>query len=203
VRPWMIAATGFTVGVIALAAFRFATVPAPLITHHHANWAVFVNGDRLDLSAERFMEDVASCVTSPEAIRPQDRVHLHEGDPDVVHVHHPAATWGQLLANLEMAAGPDYLFTPDGARHMASGDSVVTFIRNGQRVYDLANEPVNSTDRIVISFGAESPDQVLESHFSQVADNAAEHNDKADPAACMGGHEPESFSERVKRAFVG
>ncbi len=201
--PRITALAAFTAGVLALAAARFVLAPAPHVTHHHANWAVFVHGERLDLSADRFMEDVAACVTSPEAIRPQDRVHLHENDPDVVHVHHPAATWGQLLANLGMAAGPDYLFTPDGTRHLAAGDSAVTFVRNGERIYDLSNEPVNSLDRVVISFGTEQPEEVLAEQFSQVADNAAEHNEKADPAACMGGHEAESLGERLKRAFLG
>ncbi len=200
---WVVGGVGVVVGVLGLAAFRFATVPPPVITHHHANWAVFVHGQRLDLTEERFMEDVASCRTSPEAIRPQDRIHLHEGDHDVIHVHHPAATWGQLLANLTMAAGEDYLFLPDGTKHLARGDSTVKFFRNGRQDFNLANEPVRSTDRVLISFGSETPDQVLADQFGRVADNAEEHNSKADPAACMGGHESETFGARLKRAFTG
>ncbi|MDX1492755.1 MAG: hypothetical protein R3253_01680 [Longimicrobiales bacterium] len=202
-RAWTAGSMGVVAGVLLLAGFRYMTASPPPITHHHANWAVFVAGERLDLSADRFMEDVSACRTSPDAIRPQDRIHLHDGNPDVVHVHHPASTWGQLLANLGMAAGPDYLFTPDGAKHLAGGDSAVVFIRNGQRVYDLSNEPVRSLDRVAIAFGAQEPDEVMSDLFPQVADNAAEHNDRADPGACMGSHEPESFSARLRRAFIG
>lgn len=194
---------GVVAGVLLLAGFRLVTVPPPTVTHHHANWAVFVGGERLDLSDDRFMEDVVSCRTSPESIRPEDRIHLHDGEDDVVHVHHPASTWGQLLANLEMAAGPDYLFTADGERHFAGPDSLMVFVRNGQRVYDLTNEPVRSEDRVVISFGAESPEEVVEGHFPQVADNAAEHNEKADPGACMGSHESDTFLVKLRRAFIG
>lgn len=202
-RAWSGAVGGVVVGVLALAGFRYVTVPPPPMTHHHANWAVFVDGQRLDLTADRFMEDVGACRTAPDAIRPRDRIHLHDGDHDVVHVHHPASTWGHLLANLGMAAGPDYLFTPDGERHFARGDSSVVFIRNGQHVYDLTNDPVRSLDRVVISFGPEAADVVMAEQFGQVRDNAAEHNDKADPGACMGSHEPESFEARLKRAFIG
>lgn len=202
-RAWTTGLAGVITGVLLLAGFRFMTVPPPLVTHHHANWAVFLGGERLDLSDDRFMEDVASCRTSPESIRPRDRIHLHDGDDNVVHVHHPASTWGQLLANLEMAAGSEYLFTPDGAKHMVGADSSVVFIRNGRRVYDLTNEPVRSLDRVVISFGAESPDEVMADHFSQVADNAAEHNEMADPGACMGSHEAETFGAKLRRAFIG
>ncbi len=199
----MVGLGGVLVGIVALGAVRFVTVPPPHVTHFHANWAVFVDGQRLDLTAERFMEDVASCRTSPDAVRPQDRVHMHEANADVIHVHHPASTWGQLLANLGMAAGSDYLFTVDGSRHFAQADSTVKFFRNGIQVFDLANEPVRSADRVVISFGTETPEAVLADQFSQVASNAEEYNAKADPAACMGGHEPESFAVRLKRAFIG
>jgi len=197
------AGVGFLLGVFALAIFRFVTVPPPPVTHHHANWAVFVDGERLDLRADRFMEDVASCRTSPDAIRPQDRIHLHDNDHDVVHVHHPASTWGQLLANLRMAAGPDYLITPDGAKHFATGDSSVTFVRNGQRVYDLTNEPVRPLDRVLIAFGAEAPEVAEAEYFARVANNAAQHDERADPAACSGGHQPESLASRLRRAFIG
>jgi len=190
---------GVVLGVLLLAGFRYMTVPPPPVTHHHANWAVFVGGERLDLTSDRFMEDVAACRTSPDAIRPQDRIHLHGGDHDVVHVHHPASTWGQLLANLGMAAGPDYLITPDGEKHLAEGDSSLVFIRNGQHVYDPTNEPVRSLDRVVISFGTEAADEVLADQFPRVA----EHNDRADPGACMGSHVPESFTAKLRRAFIG
>lgn len=200
---WSKGLIGLVVGVVGLGTIRFVTVPPPHVTHHHANWAVFVDGHRLDLTAERFMEDVASCRTSPEAIRPQDRIHLHEGDADVVHVHHPASTWGQLLANLGMAAGEDFLRTPDGTLHVADGARSVTWIRNGRQEFDLANEVVRSEDRVVLSVGTATPAEVLESQFSLVADDAAEHNERADPASCMGGHEPETLGARLKRAFIG
>lgn len=202
-RAWTAGLIGVLVGVLILAGFRYMTVPPPPVTHHHANWAVFVAGERLDLSADRFMEDVSACRTSPDAIRPRDRIHLHDGNDGVVHVHHPASTWGQLLANLGMAAGPDYLFTPDGERHFAGADSTLVFIRNGDHVYDLTNEAVRSLDRVAISFGTESPDEVVAEQFSQVAHDAAEHNEKADPGACMGSHDPESLSSRLRRAFIG
>lgn len=202
-RGWTTGATGVVVGVLALAGFRYVTVPPPMVTHHHANWAVFVDGERLDLTADRFMEDVAACRTSPDAIRPQDRIHLHEGNHDVVHVHHPASTWGQLLANLGMAAGPDYLFTADGEKHLADGDRRTTFIRNGEHVYDITNQPVRSLDRVLISFGSESTEAIVGEQFSQVGDDAVEHNDRADPSACMGSHEPEPFTARLTRAFIG
>lgn len=109
------------VGVLGLAGFRYMTVPPPNVTHHHANGAVFVNGERVELTADRFMEGCGRVPHVAGRDPSPDRIHLHDGGHDVVHVHHPASTWGHLLANLGPAAGPDYLFTPDGERHFRPG----------------------------------------------------------------------------------
>ena len=37
----------------------------------------------------------------------------------------------------------------------------------------------------------------------RAAMNAAEHNEKADPGACMGSHEAETFGAKLRRAFIG
>jgi hypothetical protein len=194
---------GVVAGVLGLAGFRFATVPPPAVTHHHANWALFVDGERVDLSDARYMEDVAACRADPASIGPRDRVHLHDGNADVVHVHHPAATWGHLMTNLGFHLGPDFVVTADGERHFAEGERTLKFFRNGIQLPELHNEAIRSEDRVLITFGAESAAEALVTQFPRVADDAAEHNEKADPGACMGGHEPESFRSRLERAFVG
>ena len=200
---------GVVLGILALAAFRFATVAPPAVTHHHANWAVFVNGERLDLTDERFMQDVAACRADPGAIRPVDRIHMHDGNADVVHVHHPASTWGHLLTNLGMALGEDFLFTADGERYFA-GDTIpgegrasLVFVRNGIQLPSLHGEAVRSEDRVVIAYGVQTSEEVVGELFPQVADDAAEHNERADPGACMGSHEPEGLGARLRRAFTG
>lgn len=53
---------------------------------YHANWAVFVNGERLDLSSDRYMEEVAACGAGHQVL-PTQRVHMHGNDDDVVDVH--------------------------------------------------------------------------------------------------------------------
>ena len=204
-------------GALALGLARLAFAPLNPSTHHHANWAVFIDGERLDLSADRFMQDVAACRTDPDAIRPVDRVHLHANDHDVVHVHHPASTWGHLMTNLGMALGEDFLFTAEGARYFDgawpesadgapredAGTPRLVFLRNGLQVPTLHDQPIRSEDRVVVSFGTESPEEVLEIQLPQVADNAAQHNEESDPGACMGSHEPEGWTDRLRRAFLG
>lgn len=201
---WTILLLGFAIGVLSLAAFRFATVQPPEAVHHHANFAVFIDGERLDLSGDRYMEDVASCAADPNAVRPEDRIHLHDNNHDVVHVHHAGATWGHLMANLGFSLGEDHLIADDGRRFFdgEEGRSMVQVL-NGMPVPSAHNRAVRSGDRLVISVGTEDPDEVLGRLYPRVAANAAEYNQRADPAGCAGAHGPLTFSQRLRMAFLG
>jgi len=197
-------AVGILLGLLLLGGLRFAFVPPPQGVHYHANFAVFVDGDRVDLSADRFMEDVAACSADPDAVRPEDRVHLHGNDPDVVHVHHGGATWGHLFANLGMGLGEDYLILADG-RRLFDGEEgrALAFVVNDLRVPDLHNRPIRSEDRVLVSVGPEPAEGTLERQFSEVASDAAEFNTTSDPAGCAGAHRELTLGQRLKHAFWG
>ena len=190
------------VGVLALGLARLAFAPLNPSTHHHANWAVFVDGERLDLSGDRFMEEVSACSASDQGILPTQRIHLHEKVDDVVHVHHPGATWGALMANLDMSLGDRHLFTADGGRyfHGEDGRSMV-FILNGIAVPSVHNRVVASGDRLLISVGPD-PDAAEAREYPQVADNALEYNERMDPASCA-GHGELPLLTRLRLAFWG
>jgi len=195
--------TGVVLGFVATGLIRYATLPPLSEVHYHANWALFVDGERVDLSEDRFMEDVGACLASAADMRPQDRVHMHEGVQDVVHVHAGGATWGHLLANLGYAVGPEFLIEPDGRSHIESDAVKIHYIKNGQLLHDIANEPISSGDRLLISVGPQTVDEAREDLLPQVASNAEEYNSMADPATCRGGHEPEGTMDRLRRAFLG
>jgi hypothetical protein len=201
---WAYLAVGVLLGGVLLGAARFAFVPLPEGVHHHANFAVFVDGARLDLSGDRYMEDVAACAADPDAVRPQDRAHLHNNDPDVVHVHHGGATWGHLFTNLGFSLGDGHLILGDGRRLFdgEEGRSLV-FVVNGRQVLEFANRPIRSGDRALVSVGWETPEQVLTDQYSRVASNATEFNELSDPAGCAGAQHEWSFTDRLRHAFWG
>lgn len=192
--------TGFVLGVLALGAARFLFTPWPDPVHFHANWAVFIDGRRLDLSDDRYMEDVAACAAG-EHMTPAQRVHMHEGVDEVVHVHHDGVTWGHFLANLGWAVGDGWI-EPDDGRRLADGDDGrLVFVVNGFVVPDIRDRLIASGDRLLISRGAASDDAVLQTLFPQVPDNALEYNLTSDPAGCAGGDDALPFGERLRRAF--
>lgn len=190
---------GLVAGALALGLVRLAFLPEPEVVHHHANWAVFVDGARLDLSGDRYMEDVASCTVDPSYVAPEDRVHLHNRNPDVVHVHDRGATWGHLLANLGFGVGDDYLFTDTG-RFVPGGGKTLKFIVNGQAVPSIRNRVVESEDRLLVSYGAEPAEEIVRTQLPRVASDAGEFNRKPDPAGCSGAAH-ETFGDRLRRAF--
>lgn len=188
-------------GALVLGGARFALAPLSHATHYHANWAVVIDGERLDLSGDAFMEEVSACRASDEGILPEQRIHMHENEQDVVHVHHEGATWGALMANLGMALGDDHLFLADGRRFEAGDSTRLVFVVNGFEVPSVHNRVVESGDRLLISVTSD-PGAAIESEFPQVASNALEYNERMDPASCA-GHGELGFLERLRLAFWG
>jgi len=193
---------GFVVGVFALAAIRLVAGGHEEPVHYHANFAVFVDGERLDLSDDRFMQDVAACSGDPTNIPPVERVHLHNNDHDVVHVHHGGATWGHLMANLRMVLGDRLLVTRDGDLLLEDGERSMKFVLNGRAEISVYNHLIRPGDRLLISFGPESDRDVLDTQFPQVLANAPEYDAMDDPAGC-GGAAHAGFWTRLRQAFVG
>lgn len=191
---------GAVTGILGFGAARLAALPPLPHVHYHANWAVFVDGQRMDLRGDRYMEDVAACKADPTRVTPQERVHLHNGDHDVVHVHAGGATWGHLLANLGFGVGDDYLLTDRGERLATAPGRTLKFIVDGQEVSSIRNLLIEDRDRLLISYGPESAADVLRTQFPQVASTAAEHNTRPDPASCSGDTH-EGFGDRLRRAF--
>jgi hypothetical protein len=192
---------GVLVGVTALAAFRLAIVPVERPMHHHANFALFVEGQRVDLSADEYMEDVAMCVVGGTVL-PTARAHLHNNNPDVAHIHHEGATWGHLLANLGFGLGDEYLMTDAGKLYREGEGKTLKFILNGRPEFSVHNQLIRSGDRLLISYGPESEEEVLRTQFRQVTSDAEEFNRKSDPAGCSGPTNP-TLWDRVQHAFFG
>jgi hypothetical protein len=202
-RPILLILAGFVLGILALAGFRFVAAHGEEPVHYHANFAVFLDGERLDLTDDRFMEDVAACAGDPRNLPPTERVHLHNNDHDVVHVHHAGATWGHLFANLRMVLGDRLLVTRDGDVFTEGDDRSFKFILNGRSELSVFNQLIRPGDRLLISFGPESDREVLQTQFPQVLDNAPAFDLLDDPVGCGAAAHDHGFLARLRHAFVG
>ena len=193
-------AVGFGIGVLGLGLIRLVFLPAIEPVHYHANWAMWIDGKRVDFSADRYMEDVAACSADASNITAPQRVHLHENNPDVVHVHHSGATWGHLIQNLGWGIGSDWVLTDERDLHEDGEGQRLTFILNGLFVPPAFNRVILPGDRMLISFGQESTERLLQDQFGSVLSDAPEYDAGYDPAGCQGSA-AETQGERVRRAL--
>jgi len=199
VKTLLFILVGAVAGVLTIGGVRYTMQEPPHTVHFHANWAIFVDGARLPLTENRYMEDVMTCAADAAHQDPEDRVHMHVNNHDIVHVHAPGVAWGHLLSNLDFGLGDDYLYT-DQARLESTPERSLKFILNGKRVSTIRNVPIRDQDRLLISFGPESVEEVIATQFPQVASDAAQYNEMPDPASCSGAIE-ETMGSRLRRAF--
>lgn len=194
-RHVLIAGIAFILGALWVSAMRFILY-SPDYTHFHANFRVVVDGVQEEFDGFTFYEEISACTA--DEMSPKSRVHLHQPDNDVVHVHAEGATWGNLFENMGLSLSDSAVQTSDGLFVDGEGGDLV-FMLNSRRTRVIANNTINDRDRLLIYFG-EGDDASIESEFAAVSTNAQEFNEKDDPATCSGSDSP-SFSERLDHVF--
>jgi hypothetical protein len=193
-------AAGVVLGAAAFGAVRFAALPPEDQVHYHANWALWIDGSRVDLSGNEYMEAVTACAVDASQMTGEARVHMHGNNPDVIHVHHDGATWAHLLQNLGWGIGYGWIVTRDGTILREEGGAQLNYVLNGLVVPPVHDRVIRPGDRLLISFGPETPATLLAERFPTVAENAPEYDLTSDPAGCAGTVE-ETLGERLRRAF--
>ena len=199
-RTMLSLAVGLVIGVLGFGLVRLVSMPPLDSIHYHANWALWVDGKRVDLTGDQYMEDAAACSSETSNITAPQRVHLHNNNPDVVHIHHGGSTWGHLLQNLGWGIGSDWLFTDKGELYGEDAGRRLTFVLNGFFVPPASNRVIQAGDRMLISFGVEDPDVLIGDQFPSIGANAPEFDSGFDPAGCQ-GNTAETLEERIRRAF--
>lgn len=166
-------------------------------THYHANFALFVNGERDKFDNFTFYEEVAAC--NGDALNnPHTRVHMHDSINHVVHVHDRGATWGAFFANLGYTLGNKIIATNEGV-YVDGQAGELNFRLNGEAISSIANTVISSEDVLLIDFGT-SDKQTLDSHFNEIQQDASDYNNRTDPSACTGG-KPETLLRRLRRTL--
>jgi hypothetical protein len=189
---------GFIVGVLWFGALRFLLVH-PTETHYHANFAVYINGQREEFMGPGYYEEIAACTTA-FANNPKGRAHMHDNINDVIHVHDKRVTYQDFFENIGWSVGSDYIHT-DTTLYANSDSATVKFMLNGKQVDRVDSMIIGDKDRLLVSYG--SADTDLNAQYATVANTAAQVDAKQDPASCSGLNGPgeESFTARLKRAI--
>jgi hypothetical protein len=190
---------GIVVGALAILAVRFFAYNPEQI-HYHANFAVYLNGQRETFTSPMYYEEVSGSCTVGKDIKPAQRAHMHDKVNNAVHVHDHGVTWGDFFMNLGWAVGPDFIRTPD-AIYLPNkdADEKITYVINGQSYDTIATELIKSEDRLLINFG-NTAQHTLDERFATIASTAHRLNTTKDPAACLGNNAP-TWKDRLRHLF--
>ncbi len=173
----------FFLGILFVGFFTYLFTPRPYQVHYHANFAVYIDGKEEDFSSQMYMEETSRCNVTND-VRPEDRIHLHDGKWSLVHVHMAASTWGDLFSNLTWGIGTTYIADPYGKIRTKTGSTNLYYFINETPVMNPANEIVKSTDRLLVWYGSGTEKEIQEKVSTLVANDADEYNHKPDPASC-------------------
>lgn len=165
-------------------------------THYHANFAVFIDGKREEFKSPNFYEEVQACSAT---MTPRGRVHMHQPDNNVIHVHDKNVTWGHFFESFGWALGPGALVTDD-VTYTSSNGKVLKFLLNDQEVNSPFDQIVGNEDTLLISYDLPTADFKNQFAAAKKPTPASQANTQQDPAACRGNTKPK-FSERLKNAI--
>lgn len=199
ISPRVLAAlvAGFLMGLIWFVAIRMALMKDTSV-HYHANFAVFIEGQRLPLEGPTFYEEVTACgLEGPDD--PKRRVHLHGNVPHIVHVHDEAVTWSHLFSNLRFGLSDASLSLDDRVLVAGAEGKDLSFWLNGEKVERVANQLIKNEDTLLVTYGG-ADEAAQRQQYDQIPKEASQYNSTADPAACSGAP-PLNFVERLKRAL--
>jgi len=144
-------------------------------THWHADFALFMDGQQFKFDDPKFI--------STEDEEKSAYAHIHDPRHTVVHVHYTGTTWQEFFDILGFdlndrstvtgaVGGPACLTMPDGTKHCDGNGKTFKFIVNGVKVDGVATLDITDLDRVLISYGPESFDDVLKNQWPQVTDQA-------------------------------
>lgn len=184
---------------LSLGIIRFAVGTAPEETHYHANFAVYINGQRLPFDAISFYEEVNSGCRLDGDSRPEDRGHMHDQVNSVVHVHDKLVTWADFFTNIDFSVSDLHFKTWDKV-FTESDNNKIRFILNDEEVKEIANRIIGNEDRLLVDVDNDELTE-LQARYQAIETTAGEFNTKKDPASCSGSQQT-SLGERFKQAFL-
>lgn len=202
---WALAFAGFIAGIVLILGVRVAAYSPPKGVHYHANFAVYINGQREMFRPMNYYEEeaVVSCAVTNAGeadTTPMSRVHMHGGVNNVVHVEDSRVTWGNFFTVLDWNVGSNYIATRDNLYQNSDTDKI-SYVLNGKTVDNVANLTIGDQDKLLVNYGNQTAGQIT-SEYNQIKNNALLADSSKDPASCGGGHAAGvTMSERMHHMF--
>ncbi len=132
--------------------------------HIHADFVVYLRGERLDLAQQQYMTSAEQSL--------HDDVHLHDDVGDVVHYHAPEVTFSEFLSSLGYTLTNDCFITSSGEQFCNNDtETLQLYVNDKHYSGDISAYVPADLDRILIHFGDEA-DPKLADYLREVEDKA-------------------------------
>ena len=126
---------------------RTASFGALGSTHEHTAFRLFINGQAIDFSQPKYQ------------VRSQ-YVHFENGDGDTIHKHATGVDIGFLFETLSIKFTDECIAMDDGTEYCNDSNNTLKFFVNGVRNDMYNNYVLNDGDRILLSYGSETQEQI-------------------------------------------
>ena len=117
--------------------------------HEHASVLVKIFGDKFDF-------------TSPTYQIKSSWIHFEDSDGTTIHRHSSGVTLGYLFANLGIGIDSECYKFPDGRQFCTNEDYSLKYYINHRIVKDINDYVLDDTDRILITYGNQTPEEIEE-----------------------------------------
>ncbi len=149
---------GIILVIVGYSSYNFVTmqgsVPgappgAGLLNDEHAHTSILVRifGDKFDF-------------TSPAFQIKSSWIHFEGQDGDTIHRHSTGVTLGYLFGTLSLTVDDECFVFPDGRQFCNNEDYSIKFFINHEQVPSIHDYIGNENDRVLISYGNESPEEI-------------------------------------------
>ncbi|MFB5646926.1 MAG: protein-disulfide isomerase [Candidatus Nitrosomaritimum yanchengensis] len=115
--------------------------------HSHAGILVKIFGDRFDFSAPAYQIK-------------SSWIHFEGNDGTTIHKHATGVNLGYLFETLGLGLDDQCYEFQDGRSFCTNEDYSLRFYINGEQVSDIRDYEIQEDDKILISYGAETPEEI-------------------------------------------
>ncbi|MBI1936396.1 hypothetical protein HYS31_08240 [Candidatus Woesearchaeota archaeon] len=142
--------------------------------HIHADWKIYINGKASDFSDKAHMERMQSNQPVSSFIHVDSGTPAPEKTGDVLHMHATGIPLWIFFKSIGMEFNKDCIILENKKKLCNEGNKKLKFYVNGRPNNEIDNYVFNDLDKILISYGDESEEEI-KNQLASVTDFAKIH----------------------------
>ncbi|MEK9131895.1 MAG: hypothetical protein AAB447_03220 [Patescibacteria group bacterium] len=141
--------------------------------HIHADFAVFIDGTKMDFAHDGYMTSTDICATDYNS----KHTHLHDENGEVIHIHQEGQTVSDFFTSIGFALTDESLVSETDVTYTNNTSKKWQFFVNGVATSSLQGYVFNDLDKILLSYG-NAKTQYIEKELGEVSHNACIYSEK-------------------------